>query len=124
MTWVRFLGWLDIGMVIYWFYGRTHSPLADKAEQARRTAGENLANLLKVAGYLILFNGFCITLLAFLTIWGVTTETQAKWAELDVLLNYLGMHVNPEIADAFGLKILGLGAIVTAAGLVLGRGKK
>src|SRR5436190_7470853 len=45
MTWVRFLGWLDIGLVIYWFYGRTHSPLADKAEQARRTAGENLANL-------------------------------------------------------------------------------
>src|SRR3954451_9895328 len=124
MTWVRFLGWLDIGLVIYWFYGRTHSPLVNKVEQSRRSAGENLANLLKVAGYLILFNGFCITLLAFLTIWGVTTETQAKWAELDVLLNYLGMHVNPEIADAFGLKILGLGAIVTAAGLVLGRGKK
>ena len=37
MTWVRFLGWLDIGMVIYWFYGRTHSPLADRAEAARRT---------------------------------------------------------------------------------------
>ena len=35
MTWVRFLGWLDIGMVIYWFYGRTHSPLADRAEAAR-----------------------------------------------------------------------------------------
>src|SRR6476661_4552302 len=48
MTWVRFLGWLDIGMIIYWFYGRTHSPLADKAEQARRSAVENLANLLKV----------------------------------------------------------------------------
>jgi APA family basic amino acid/polyamine antiporter len=124
MTWVRFLGWLDIGLVIYWFYGRTHSPLANKAEQARRTAGENLANLLKVAGYLILFNGFCITLLAFLTIWGVTTETQAKWAELDVLLNYMGMHINPEIADAFGLKILGLGAIVAVAGILLGRGKK
>ena len=30
MTWVRFLGWLDIGMVIYWFYGRTHSPLVDQ----------------------------------------------------------------------------------------------
>src|SRR6476469_976278 len=62
MTWVRFLGWLDIGMVIYWFYGRTHSPLADKAEQARQTGAESLANLLKVAGYLILFTGFLITL--------------------------------------------------------------
>ena len=31
MTWVRFLGWLDIGMIIYWFYGRTHSPLVDRA---------------------------------------------------------------------------------------------
>jgi amino acid transporter len=25
LTWVRFLVWLDLGMVIYWFYGRTHS---------------------------------------------------------------------------------------------------
>ena len=32
MTWVRFLVWLDLGMLIYWFYGRTHSPLADRAE--------------------------------------------------------------------------------------------
>ena len=109
MTWVRFLGWLDIGMVIYWFYGRTHSPLADRAETARRTGTENLSNFLKIAGYMLLFNGFCITLLAFLTIWGVTTEVQAKWAELDTILNYAGMHISPEIADAFGLKILGLG---------------
>src|SRR6478609_875297 len=124
MTWVRFLGWLDVGMVIYWFYGRTHSPLVDRAEAARRTGVESLANFLKMAGYMLLFNGFCITLLAFLTIWGVTNEELAKWSELDVLLNYVGTHINPEIADAFGLKILALGAIVTVAGLVLGRGKK
>ena len=37
ITWVRFLVWLDIGLLIYWFYGRTHSPLADKQEAARRT---------------------------------------------------------------------------------------
>ena len=30
MTWVRFLGWLDLGMIIYWFYGRTHSPLVER----------------------------------------------------------------------------------------------
>src|SRR6476660_7669735 len=124
MTWVRFLGWLDIGMVIYWFYGRTHSPLVDRAEAARRTGVENLANLLKVAGCILLFNGFCITLLAFLTIWGVTTEVQAKWAEFDGVLSYVGMHISPEIADAFGLKILVLGAVVSVVGYLLGRGKK
>src|SRR6476659_1367510 len=124
MTWVRFLGWLDVGMVIYWFYGRTHSPLVDRAEAARRTGVESLANFLKVAGCILLFNGFCITLLAFLTIWGVTTEVQAKWAEFDGVLSYVGMHISPEIADAFGLKILGLGAVVSVVGYLLGRGKK
>ena len=124
MTWVRFLDWLDVGMVIYWFYGRTHSPLVDRAEAARRTGVESLANFLKVAGCMLLFNGFCITLLAFLTIWGVTTEVQAKWAELDGVLSYVGMHISPEIADAFGLKILGLGAVVSVVGYLLGRGKK
>jgi basic amino acid/polyamine antiporter, APA family len=124
MTWVRFLGWLDVGMVIYWFYGRTHSPLVDRAEAARRTGVESLANFLKVAGCILLFNGFCITLLAFLTIWGVTTEVQAKWAEFDGVLSYVGMHISPEIADAFGLKILVLGAVVSVVGYLLGRGKK
>jgi hypothetical protein len=33
----------------------------------------------------------------------------------------VGMHVNPEIADAFGLKILLVGAVVTIVGYVLGR---
>ena len=119
MTWVRFLGWLDIGMIIYWFYGRTHSPLADAAEAAARPATENLANFLKMLGYMLLFNGFCITLLAYLTILNVTNETLAKWGELDTVLAYVGMHVNPEIADAFGLKILFAGAVVTALGYVL-----
>ena len=67
MTWVRLLVWLDIGMLIYWFYGRTHSPLADPREAAARTTGETVGNTLKIAGYLLLFNGAAITLLAFLT---------------------------------------------------------
>jgi basic amino acid/polyamine antiporter, APA family len=120
MTWVRFLGWLDIGMIIYWFYGRTHSPLVDAAERSSRSGAENLANFLKMLGYMLLFNGFCITLLAYLTILNVTNETLAKWGELDAVLAYVGMHVNPEIADAFGLKILLAGVVVTALGYVLG----
>jgi len=55
MTWVRFLGWLDIGMVIYWFYGRTHSPLVNAAEAAARTGAEKFANFCKVSGYMLLF---------------------------------------------------------------------
>ena len=39
-TWVRFLVWLDLGMLIYWFYGRTHSPLRDPAEQAAQSGPE------------------------------------------------------------------------------------
>jgi APA family basic amino acid/polyamine antiporter len=124
MTWVRFLVWLDLGMVIYWFYGRTHSPLVDRAESATRSFAENLANFLKIAGYMLLFNGFCITLLALLTEWGVTKEELAKWHELDSVLSRMGLHINPEIADAFGFKILVAGAVVLAAGLVLARSSK
>jgi APA family basic amino acid/polyamine antiporter len=121
MTWVRFLGWLDIGMIIYWFYGRTHSPLVNKAEAAARSGAENLANFLKMLGYMLLFNGFCITLLAYLTIFNVTNETLAKWHELDAVLAYVGGHINPEIADAFGFNILLLGVVVTGVGYLLGR---
>jgi APA family basic amino acid/polyamine antiporter len=121
MTWVRFLVWLDVGMVIYWFYGRTHSPLVNIAERATRTARESVANFLTIAGYMLLFNGGSITLLALLTESGITTETLAKWHELDALLSRVGMHINPEIADAFGIRILLVGAAVLIAGLVLGR---
>jgi len=121
MTWVRLLVWLDLGMLIYWFYGRTHSPLADPREAAARTGGEAFANFLKIAGYLLLFNGGAITLLALLTEWGVTTEALARWSELDALISRVGMRVTPEIADRFGLTILGAGAAVAVAGWLVGR---
>jgi uncharacterized membrane protein YbhN (UPF0104 family) len=121
MTWVRLLVWLDIGMVIYWFYGRTHSPLADPREAAARSTGEGLANTLKMAGYLLLFNGAAITLLALLTEWNITTEALARWSELDALTSRVGVPVTPEIADQFGLTILGVGAAVTAVGWAIGK---
>jgi len=71
---------------------------------------------LGLIGLIVLF-----LLLAYLTILNVTNETLAKWGELDGVLAHVGMHVNPEIADSFGWKILLLGAIITVIGHVLGR---
>ncbi len=124
MTWVRFLVWLDIGMLIYWFYGRVHSPLVNAAEAAARPAAESLGNLLKMLGYILLFNGGAIALLGFLTEWGVTTETQIKWSELDALIARVGLHINPEIADRFGLTILGIGLVLAVAGWAAARGAR
>jgi APA family basic amino acid/polyamine antiporter len=121
MTWVRFLVWLDLGMIIYWFYGRTHSPLVNQAEAAARSGMENTGNFLKVAGYMLLFNGFCILLLGLLTGFGITTEGLAKWHEMDALISRIGLHINPEIADRFGLQIMIAGGVMAGVGYLLAR---
>jgi APA family basic amino acid/polyamine antiporter len=121
MTWVRLLVWLDLGMLIYWFYGRTHSPLADPREAAVRTTGQAVGNTLKISGYLLLFNGAAITLLALLTEWNVTNEALARWSELDALTSRVGIRVTPEIADRFGLNIMLIGAAVTVVGFLIAR---
>jgi hypothetical protein len=66
-------------------------------------------------------------LLGLLTEWGVTSEELAKWHELDTMLSTrFGLHISPEIADVFGLKILAAGVVSTVLGFVLARvsGKK
>jgi APA family basic amino acid/polyamine antiporter len=127
LTWARFLIWLDVGMIFYWFYGRTHSQLVNKAEAAARSSLESVSNFLKIAGYMMMFNGACLAVLGVLTEVGVLKAELARWHELDERLNYyLGLHISPEIADVFGLKILAAGVIAAVIGFVLGRssGKK
>ena len=125
MTWVRFLVWLDLGMVIYWFYGRSHSQLVNSAEAAARSTVESVGNFLKMSGYMLTFNGFCIALLGLMTEWGITKEDLVKWHELDaVLTNWVGLHINPQIADRFGLTILGIGVVTAAIGFAIARGQK
>jgi APA family basic amino acid/polyamine antiporter len=110
ITWVRFLVWLDLGIIIYWFYGRTHSPLADTREQAERSSGESAGNFLTMLGALVLFNGFFMTLLGYMTEFGITSENTAKWHEI---------HVTPQQADSVGLMVLGTGAALFALGTVV-----
>ena len=112
LTWVRFLVWLNIGMVIYWFYGRTHSPLRDAAEGARRSTTEAVGNFVTVLGALGLFNGFFMTVLGLMTISGVTTETTAKWHEIGV---------TAEQSDTLGLYVLGSGLLLFLVGLGIAR---
>ena len=122
ITWVRFLVWLNIGFVIYWFYGRTNSPLASRPEQDQRSGMQNLANFVTVFGLLGLFNGICMFLLGLLTELGVTNETTAKWSELnDLTERFMGVHVSAETADIFGLQVLGLGVAIFVIGKVLQR---
>jgi hypothetical protein len=70
-------------------------------------------------GYMVIFNGAAIALLGILTGLGVTTENSAKWGEFDALIRPLGLHINAEIADWFGLTILGIGIAITLAGRIL-----
>jgi len=120
ITWVRFLGWLNLGMLIYWFYGRTHSTLADAAEGERRTGMQKVANFVAVFGLLGLFNGVCMFLLGMLTELGVTNETTAKWSELNGYTETLfGIHVSAENSDTFGLQVLGVGLAVFVIGKIL-----
>jgi Ca2+/Na+ antiporter len=112
ITWVRFLVWLDIGIFIYWFYGRLHSPLADRAEQRRRPALEAAGNFVTMLGTLALFNGFFVTILGFMTTFGLTSETTAKWEEIGV---------TPERADIVGLSVLGIGLVLFAIGRIVAK---
>jgi APA family basic amino acid/polyamine antiporter len=111
-TWVRFLVWLDIGMMIYWFYGRRHSPLADKAEQAAQSAREKTGNFVTLLGALASFNGFFTAVLAAMTLSGLTSEALANWQEI---------HVAPHQAAVAGGAALVVGALVLAAGRMVAR---
>jgi APA family basic amino acid/polyamine antiporter len=112
ITWVRFLVWLDIGIFIYWSYGRRHSPLANRIELATRSAAEGFGNLVTMLGALALFNGFFVTILAYMTEFGVTTETTAKWHEIGV---------TPEGADTVGLQVLVVGVVLFVLGRLVAR---
>ena len=110
ITWIRFLGWLDLGMIIYWLYGRKQSLLVDQAESQRRTPLQALANFITVFGLLLIFNASCMFILGLMTEVGMTNETTARWSDI---------NVTAEEADAFGLRLLVVSIAVWLVGFGL-----
>jgi APA family basic amino acid/polyamine antiporter len=111
LTWLRFLIWLNIGMLIYWFYSRTHSPLFNAELEARKSSAEKTADSLRVWGGLGLFNGFWISLVGALSVFGINGEATSRWNEIGV--------------TASQATITGLIVLAASAGLIMmGRQKK
>ena len=77
LTWIRFLVWLDLGLFIYYFYGRTHSRLTRKSDVK---VDKSLKHFLSFFGVLAFFNGLIFGILSILTIIGVTSEK--TWEEV------------------------------------------
>ncbi len=111
LTWVRFLVWLNIGMVIYWFYSRTHSPLYNADLEAKKSSADRSSDFLSTWGGLGLFNGFWITLVGLMSVMGINGEATAKWHEV---------HVTPEQATIAGIVVL----VVSGVLFMMGRPKK
>jgi hypothetical protein len=61
------------------------------------------------------FNAACIAILGYMTEFGITNETTAKWTELESL----GLQVTPDEADTFGLQFLVVAIAVWAVGFGL-----
>ena len=111
LTWVRFLVWLNIGMLIYWFYSRTHSPLFNPGIESRKSSAERTGDFLTMWGGLGLFNGLWITLVGLMTYLGINGEATAKWHEIGVTSGQ---------AAAGGFVVL----VVSGALFMMGRPKK
>jgi len=111
LTWIRFLVWLDIGMLIYWFYSRTHSPLFSAADDAKKSSAERTSDFLTMWGGLGLFNGVWITLVGLMTFLGINGEATAKWHEIGITSGQ---------AAAFGAVVLAVSLVL----FMMGRPKK
>lgn len=77
LTWLRFLAWLDIGLLIYYFYGRTHSRISDKVHRDKTFKWKDM---LEFFGIFALVNGILFGLLSVLAITGATSLK--SWDEI------------------------------------------
>jgi basic amino acid/polyamine antiporter, APA family len=77
MTWIRFLLWLDIGLILYFFYGHSNSRIVTSKE---RVGHRTPKYLLQFFGLAVILNAVLFGLLALLTLAGVAGEK--SWTEV------------------------------------------
>jgi APA family basic amino acid/polyamine antiporter len=92
LTWIRFVLWLDIGIIIYYFYGRLHSRLAKKHNIIANKSFGHFSNFF---GIIIACNGLLFGLLSVFAKIGLTGIK--TWEELhftpDQFLLYSGIAI-------------------------------
>jgi amino acid transporter len=79
ITWIRFLAWLDIGLLIYYFYGRTHSRIAEKTDRDKTFSWKDM---MEFFGIFALINGFLFGILSLLAITKITAIK--SWDEINL----------------------------------------
>jgi hypothetical protein len=113
VTVVRLLVALDFGVLIYWLYVRPRRVVAP-GRPVPRTSMRALADVISVAGVLLIVSALWITILGVLTQFGITNETTADWRALAAS----GFQVRPDQPVSFGAR----GLVVAAAVWVVGFG--
>jgi APA family basic amino acid/polyamine antiporter len=79
ITWIRFLAWLDIGLLIYYFYSRTHSRIADKIERDKTFSWKDMMEFFGIFAFI---NGFLFGILSVLVLIGATSIK--TWNEINL----------------------------------------
>lgn len=113
VTVVRLLVALDAGVLIYWLYVRPRR-IVPPGRPVPRTSMRALADVISVAGVLLIVSALWITILGVLTQFGITNETTADWRALAAS----GFQVRPDQPVWFGAR----GLVVAAAVWVVGFG--
>lgn len=116
MTVVLLLAALDLGIVFYWFAVREGRDAA-MGKRVVRTPMRYLADVTSVAGVLLIVSALWLTILGFLTEFGITDESTAHWSELAAI----GLQVRADQPAAFGARCLVVAAAVWAVGFGLTR---
>jgi APA family basic amino acid/polyamine antiporter len=110
VTWIRFLAWLDIGLLIYYFYSRTHSRISEKVGRNKVFSWKDM---LEFFGIFALINGVLFGLLSVLAITGITSLK--SWNEI---------NLSPAHTLVACTIIVGVGIIVFLTGRISNRNHK